>query len=89
VITRLEAHDCRCFPWLLVDLGRHHVLAGANGAGKATLLERMETLAGWWPADLPKPSWPKEALEHLGRQRQDPAFNQLHDHLRVWFPEQP
>ena len=23
------------------------------------------------------------------RQCQDPAFNQLRDHLRAWFPEQP
>ena len=65
--------------------------------------------AGWWPADLPKPPRPKEALEYLRRrhkaravnadfgklaaamsvgQCQDPAFNQLRDHLRAWFPEQ-
>ena len=39
VITRLEAHDYRCFPALVVDLDRYHVLAGANGAGKTTLLD--------------------------------------------------
>jgi predicted ATPase len=39
VITRIEAHGYRCFPRLIVDLGRYHVLAGANGAGKTTLLD--------------------------------------------------
>jgi AAA domain, putative AbiEii toxin, Type IV TA system len=39
VITRIEAHRYRCFPRLVIDLGRYHVLAGANGAGKTTLLD--------------------------------------------------
>lgn len=39
MITRIEAHNYRCFPALSVDLGRYHVLAGANGAGKTTLLD--------------------------------------------------
>jgi hypothetical protein len=39
VITRLEAHNYRCFSQLSVDLDRYHVLAGANGAGKTTLLD--------------------------------------------------
>jgi hypothetical protein len=39
VITRIEAHNYRCFPRLSIDLGRYHVLAGANGAGKTTLLD--------------------------------------------------
>jgi predicted ATPase len=39
VITRIEAHNYRCFPKLAVDLDRYHVLAGANGAGKTTLLD--------------------------------------------------
>lgn len=39
MITRLEAHNYRCFPRLSVDLDRYHVLAGANGAGKTTLLD--------------------------------------------------
>lgn len=64
--------------------------------------------AGRWPADLPKPPRPKEALKHLMQQQkvrvvnadfgklaavmsvrqcQDPAFNELRDHLRTWFPE--
>jgi len=39
VITRIEAHNYRCFPRLVIDLDRYHVLAGANGAGKTTLLD--------------------------------------------------
>ena len=39
MITRIEAHNYRCFPKLAVDLDRYHVLAGANGAGKTTLLD--------------------------------------------------
>jgi hypothetical protein len=39
VITRIEAHNYRCFPELSVELGRYHVLAGANGAGKTTFLD--------------------------------------------------
>jgi len=39
VITRIEAHNYRCFPKLAIDLDRYHVLAGANGAGKTTLLD--------------------------------------------------
>ena len=65
--------------------------------------------AGYWPGDVPKPSRPKEALEHLRKRHgargfnvdfgklaatmsvskcQDPAFSQLRDSLRAWFPEQ-
>ena len=39
MITRIEAHNYRCFPKLAIDLDRYHVLAGANGAGKTTLLD--------------------------------------------------
>lgn len=39
MITRIEAHNYRCFPELSVSLGRYHVLAGANGAGKTTFLD--------------------------------------------------
>ena len=39
VISRIEAHNYRCFPKLAIDLDRYHVLAGANGAGKSTLLD--------------------------------------------------
>lgn len=39
MITRIEAHNYRCFPELSVELGRYHVLAGANGAGKTTFLD--------------------------------------------------
>lgn len=39
MITRIEAHNYRCFPRLVVDLDRYHVLAGPNGAGKTTLLD--------------------------------------------------
>ena len=39
MITRIEAHNYRCFPTLAIDVDRYHVLAGANGAGKTTLLD--------------------------------------------------
>lgn len=39
MITRIEAYKYRCFPALSVELGRYHVLAGANGAGKTTFLD--------------------------------------------------
>lgn len=39
MITRIEAHNYRCFPALVIDLDRYHVLAGPNGAGKTTLLD--------------------------------------------------
>src|SRR5690242_9108519 len=39
MLTRIEAHDYRCFAELAVDLGEFHVLAGANGSGKSTLLD--------------------------------------------------
>ena len=39
MITRIEAHNYRCFPELAVDLGPYQVLAGPNGAGKTTLLD--------------------------------------------------
>ncbi|HEX6075050.1 MAG TPA: AAA family ATPase [Micromonosporaceae bacterium] len=39
MITRIEAYSYRCFPRLSIDLGRFHVLAGANGAGKTTMLD--------------------------------------------------
>ena len=39
MITRIEAHNYRCFPRLSVGMDRYHVLAGANGAGKTTLLD--------------------------------------------------
>src|SRR5215475_3558868 len=39
MISRIEAHNYRCFPRLSVDLGAYQVLAGANGAGKTTLLD--------------------------------------------------
>lgn len=38
-ITRIEAYDYRCFSALSVELGRYHVLAGVNGAGKTTFLD--------------------------------------------------
>lgn len=39
MITRIEAHNYRCFPDLDISLDRYHVLAGPNGAGKTTLLD--------------------------------------------------
>lgn len=39
MITRIEAHSYRCFPKLAIDLDGYHVLAGANGGGKTTLLD--------------------------------------------------
>lgn len=45
MITRIEAHNYRCFPRLSVGMDRYNVLAGANGAGKTTLLD-MPVLVG-------------------------------------------
>lgn len=39
MITRIEAHNYRCFPELITDLDRYHVLAGPNGVGKTTVLD--------------------------------------------------
>jgi hypothetical protein len=39
MITKIEAHNYRCFPELAIDLDRYQVLAGPNGAGKTTLLD--------------------------------------------------
>lgn len=97
MITRIEAHNYRCFPQLAIDLDRYHILAGANGAGKTTLLD-IPVLLG----DLSQRGGVVAAfLERQGSGRapragtlaatmsvkncQDPAFNQL----RAWFPEQP
>jgi len=44
MISRIEAHNYRCFPRLSVDLGAYQVLAGANGAGKTTLLDLIPLL---------------------------------------------
>ncbi|MEE8587528.1 MAG: hypothetical protein V3T83_22040, partial [Acidobacteriota bacterium] len=38
-ITRIEAHEYRCFRRLGVNLSSFNVLAGANGSGKTTLLD--------------------------------------------------
>ncbi|WP_283137126.1 methylation-associated defense system AAA family ATPase MAD3 [Rhizohabitans arisaemae] len=45
MITKIEAHNYRCFRELSIDLDRYHVLAGANGAGKTTMLD-IPTLLG-------------------------------------------
>lgn len=39
MITRVEAHNYRCFHNLAVDVDEYQVLAGANGAGKTTFLD--------------------------------------------------
>ncbi len=39
MITRIEAHNYRCFSTLNSELGNYHILAGANGSGKTTLLD--------------------------------------------------
>ncbi|SDL79332.1 Predicted ATPase [Glycomyces sambucus] len=39
MITRIEAHNYRCFHNLAVDVDGFQVLAGANGAGKTTFLD--------------------------------------------------
>lgn len=102
MITRLEAHGYRCFPSLSVDLDRYHVLAGANGAGKTTLLdipaligdmlrrqEALEHLKRHHKVRVVNADFGKLAAVMSVRQCQDPAFNQLRNHLRAWFPEQP
>jgi len=39
MISRIEAFNYRCFDRLDIKLGQYHVLAGANGTGKSTLLD--------------------------------------------------
>ncbi|WP_445626602.1 methylation-associated defense system AAA family ATPase MAD3 [Nostoc sp. DSM 114167] len=39
MISRIEAFNYRCFERLDIKLGQYHVLAGANGTGKSTLLD--------------------------------------------------
>lgn len=39
MITRIEAHNYRCFSKLSSELGNYHILAGTNGSGKTTLLD--------------------------------------------------
>lgn len=39
MISRIEAFKYRCFERLDIKVGQYHVLAGANGTGKSTLLD--------------------------------------------------
>jgi predicted ATP-dependent endonuclease of OLD family len=99
MIRRIEAHNYRCFPKLAIDLNCYHAFAGANGAGKGTLLD-VPVLIG----DMV----PRQALDHLRRRPevrvfnadfgelaramsvencQDPTFLQLREQLRTRFPE--
>ncbi len=39
MISRIEAFRYRCFDRLDLKVGQYHVLAGANGTGKSTLLD--------------------------------------------------
>jgi len=39
MISRIEAHNYCCFSKLAIDLDRCRAFAGANGAGRSTLLD--------------------------------------------------
>jgi predicted ATPase len=39
MISRIEAFKYRCFDRLDIKVGQYHVLAGANGTDKSTLLD--------------------------------------------------
>lgn len=39
MISRIQAFKYRCFNRLDIKVGDYHVLAGANGTGKSTLLD--------------------------------------------------
>ncbi|MDZ7956070.1 methylation-associated defense system AAA family ATPase MAD3 [Nostoc sp. DedQUE09] len=61
MISRIEAFNYRCFERLDIKLGQYHVLAGANGTGKSTLLDIPLLLSeilsqGLVPAFLEYPS---------------------------------
>jgi predicted ATP-binding protein involved in virulence len=99
VISRIAAHNYRCFPKLAIDPDRYHVFDGAIGAGKSLLLD-VSVMVG----DM----FRRQALDQLRRRNkvrvfnadfgklaramslkncQNPPFNQLREQLRVWFPE--
>lgn len=61
MISRIEAFRYRCFDQLDIKVGQYHVLAGANGTGKSTLLDIPLLLSeilskGLIPAFLESPS---------------------------------
>ncbi len=61
MISRIEAFKYRCFDRLDIKVGQYHVLAGANGTGKSTLLDipllmGEILLQGLIPAFLESPS---------------------------------
>lgn len=61
MISRIEAFKYRCFDRLDIKVGDYHVLAGANGTGKSTLLDIPLLLGeilsqGLVPAFLESPS---------------------------------
>jgi predicted ATPase len=61
MISRIEAFRYRCFDRLDLKVGQYHVLAGANGTGKSTLLDIPLLLSdilsqGLVPAFLESPS---------------------------------
>ena len=39
MISRIQAFKYRCFEQLDIKVGDYHILAGANGTGKSTLLD--------------------------------------------------
>jgi predicted ATPase len=61
MISRIQAFKYRCFDRLDIKVGQYHVLAGANGTGKSTLLDIPLLLGeilsrGLIPAFLESPS---------------------------------
>jgi recombinational DNA repair ATPase RecF len=99
VISRIEAHNYRYFPKLAIDVDRYHVFAGANGAGKSILLDvpvligdmlrrqALDQLRRRHKVRVLNADFGKLARAMSVKNCQDPTFNQLREHLRVWFPE--
>lgn len=99
MISRIEARNYRCHQKLAIGLDRHHVLAGVNAAGKSTLLDGP-VLIGDMPrrqalgqlrrrhkVRVFNADFGKLARAMSVKNCQDPAFNQLREQLRLWFPE--
>src|SRR5215475_6649606 len=73
MISRIEAHNYRCFRRLSVGLGANQVLAGANGAGKTTLRDLIPLLGDL----LTRRRVPDAFLRRLGETARPPRATTL------------
>ena len=96
MISRIQAFKYRCFEQLDIKVGDYHVLAGANGTGKSTLLDIPLLLGeilsrGLIPAFLESPaiggSPRAQSLQELGHteQRDINAALTFHGMLKTLF----